>query len=262
MREAQGLTGVQVAELLECTQSKISKIEGGRRGIRPKELRELLDIYEVTDQGLRNELIALARSGNERGWWARHSSAISPNYASYIGFESAAQQITAWEPMVINGLLQTEEYAREVLRAGAVETASREIERRVEIRMQRQVHVVGSNPRLWMIMDESVLRRMVGARSVMREQLRHLLQFAQDRPRVTMQVLPFDVGANPGTSGAFSVLSFDGDPDVVYVETIVGDLYPEGEELAACSLAIDHLKAAALSHDESIRMINRMAGEL
>jgi transcriptional regulator with XRE-family HTH domain len=262
LREGRGLTGAQVAEMLECTQSKVSKIESGRSGIRPKELRELLDIYQVTDQAVREEMLALARSGKERGWWARYSSLISPKYASYIGFESAAQQITAWEPMVIHGLLQTEDYAREVIRAGARETPGSEIERRVEIRMQRQAHIAETNPRLWVVMDESVLRRMVGGPSLMREQLRHLIQLAEDRPRVTMQVVLLEGGANPGTMGAFSVLSFDDDPDVVYVETIVGDLYPEGEELATCSLAIDHLKAAALSHDESIKMINRVLREL
>jgi transcriptional regulator with XRE-family HTH domain len=262
LREARGLTGTEAAERLECTQSKISKIEGGRRGIRPKELRELLDIYEVTDQAVRDELLALARSGNERGWWARYSSLISPNYASYIGFEGAAQQITAWEPMVIHGLLQVEDYAREVIRTSARELTTSEIARQVEIRMQRQAQIAKTNPRLWMIMDESTLRRMVGGRDLMRQQLQHLVQLAEDRPRVTIQVLPFEVGASPGTRGALAVLSFDGDPDVAYVETIVGDLYPEGEELAACKLAVDHLKASALSHDESIKLIQRVMREL
>jgi len=262
MREAQGLTGVQVAELLECTQSKISKIEGGRRGIRPKELRELLDIYEVTDQALRNELIALARSGNERGWWARHSSAISPNYASYIGFESAAQQITAWEPMVINGLLQTEEYAREVIRSGPRELTTEAVEKRVRVRIQRQAEINKTNARLWVIVDESALRRIVGSRDLLRDQLRHILQALEDRPRVTIQVLPLDAGAHPGTLGALAVISFDEDPDVVYIETVVGDLYPEGDDLTACKLAVDHLKATALGRDQSITMIQRILNEL
>lgn len=262
IREATGMTGAEVAARLECTQSKVSKIEGGRSGIRPKELRELLDIYEVKDQALRDQLLALAQAGNARGWWARYSSSISPNYASYIGFEAGATQITAWEPMVIPGLLQTEEYAREVIRAGVREIATEEIERRVEIRMRRQAQLQKTNPRLWAITDESALRRLVGGPALLRAQLRHLVDVAGDNPRITVQVVPLAVGAFPGTQGSLNVLSFDDAPATVYVETIVGDVYPEDDDLQACMLAIEHLQATALGHDQSIAMIRRVMREL
>jgi len=262
LRESRGLSGEQAAERMSCSQSKISRIELGRTGIRIKELRELLDIYRVTDHALRNKLITLAKSGKEHGWWARYSSIISRNYATYIGFESAARQITVWEPVRIPALLQTEGYARQVIRSGPRERTTPEVEQRVEILMERQAQVTRTDPGIWMIVDESSLRRIVGSRDLMRDQLRHILQLVANRPRIAVQVLPFDVGAHPGTVGALTVLEFDADPDVVYMETLAGDLSREGQQAVACKTTIQYLQETAVSHDESIFMIQQIMKEL
>lgn len=262
LRESRGLTGEQAAERMNCSQSKISKIELGRTGIRIGELGDLLDIYQVTDPALRNKLIALAESGNERGWWAGYASKISRNYATYIGFESAARQITGWEPVRVPALLQTEDYARQVIRNGPRHMTAPEIEQRVEILMKRQAQVTRTDPGLWMITDESSLRRIVGGRDLMRDQLRHILQLVEERYRLGVQVLPFDVGAHPGTVGALIVLEFDADPDVVYVETIAGDLKRVGQRVVTCTATVHQLQEAAASHDESISMIHRIMKEL
>jgi transcriptional regulator with XRE-family HTH domain len=263
LRESCGLTGEQAAEQMNCSQSKISKIELGRTGIRIGELGDLLDIYRVTDHALRMRLIALAESGNARGWWARYASNISRNYATYIGFESAARQITEWGPVRIPALLQTEDYARQVIRSGPREMTAPEIEQRVEILMERQAQVIRTDPGLWMITDESSLRRIVGSRDLMRDQLRHILQLVAERSRLAVQVLPFDVGsAHPGTVGALTVFEFPADPDVVYVETIAGDLSREGQQRVTCRSTVHQLQEAAISHDESISMIQQVMKEL
>lgn len=204
----------------------------------------------------------MAESGNERGWWGRYSSMISRNYATYIGFESAARQIAVWEPVRIPALLQIEGYARQVIRSGPRDMTAPEVEQRVEILMERQVQVTRTDPGLWMIMDESSLRRIVGSRDLMRDQLRHILQLVEDRPRLAVQVLPFDVGAHPGAVGALTVFEFPADPDVIYVETIAGDLHRAGQRIATYRATVHQLQETAVSHDESISMIHRVMKEL
>lgn len=247
---------------MNCSQSKISKIELGRTGVRIGELRDLLDIYRVTDRALRNKLTALAESGNERGWWARYSSVISRDYATYIGFESVARQITIWEPVRVPALLQTEDYARQVIRSGPHDMTTPEVEQRVEILMERQAQVKRTDPGLWIIMDESSLRRIIGSRDLMRDQLRHILQLVEEWPRLGVQVLPFDVGTHPGTVGALTVFEFPADPDVLFMETIAGDLKRESQRVVTCRATVHQLQEAAASHDESISMIHRIMKEL
>lgn len=232
-------------------------MERGRRRIKRVELNALLDAYGVDDLALRAHLVDLARGGAQRGWWARYTSTISPAYASYLGFESDAAEIFVWEPVVVHGLLQTEAYARAVIRGTGPEISDEELERRVEIRMTRQQQLAKTEPRLWAVLDESVLHRVVGSAQVMRGQLGHLIEMASN-PRITIQVMPFARGAHPGGPGALTVLKYAEDaPDVIYAETIAGDLYPEGEEARQSILAYDHLRAAALDATTSLEELRK-----
>jgi Domain of unknown function (DUF5753) len=176
---------------------------------------------------------------------------ILPNpYEVYIGLEAGAASIRNFEPIVVPGLLQTEEYARKTLRNGPGELDREDVERLVQVRMERQ-RILGreDRPRLWAVLDEAVIRRLVGGPEVMREQLRHLIDCAE-QGKTTLQVVPFGAGAHAGTTGPFVILEFPEptDPDVVYVETLAGDIYLEASpDVDRYALAFARLLAAAPS---------------
>ncbi len=191
---------------------------------------------------------------------------IPTEYANYISLEAAACGIKRYDLLLIHGLLQTEDYARAVIRSGLMSLApAHEIDRRVEVRLTRQEVLRRADPlHLWVVFDEAALRRVVGGPEVMRAQCRHLLE-QSDRPNVTIQVLPNSAGAHPGAVGAFSILEFPGryDPSVVYVETMASSLYVEEDaDVHRYALAYDQLRAMALGPDESLEMISRIAETL
>lgn len=260
LREAAGLDQEHAGKLIDRDQTVISRIERGQRGLRNSELRRLLDGYEVDDHAVHAELEGLARAGSERGWWARYTATMSPRYASYIRSEADAVEIKTWEPLRIPGLLQTEEYARAVIQGEVWDITDEELERRVEVRMTRQAELSKRHPRLWVVVDGSVLRRRVGDRSVMLGQLQRLIEVAETRS-ATVQIMPLTRGAHPG-SGPLTILGYpDTEPDV-YTETIAGDLYLEGDEAQRGTLAYDHLRASALDAQSSLSEIQRAVREL
>ena len=165
--------------------------------------------------------------------------------------------------MVIPGLLQTEDYARETFRNGPIELDSDEVERLLEVRMARQkILSRDDRPRLWAVIDEAVIHRVVGGTEVMRGQLRHLADAAQ-QGKTTIQVVPYRAGAHAGTTGPFVILDFDEptDPTMVYVETLAGDIYlEERSDVNRYNLAFDRLRAAALHPDDSVQLIEKAAG--
>jgi hypothetical protein len=166
---------------------------------------------------------------------------------------------------VVPGLLQTEEYARHMSRGGPRELDRDDIDRRVQVRMERQrILVREDRPRLWAVVDEAVIRRVVGGPEVMREQLHHLVECAE-QGKTTLQVVPFSAGAHAGTTGPFIILDFPepADPAVVYVETLAGDIYLEARaDVDRYTLAFDRLLAAALHPDDSVRLVQQVAGTL
>lgn len=260
LRDDMGLTAEQIAEHMETKQPWITRIESGKRGIQIRDLRRLLDLYEVTDEAERERLLALGRRPRQSRTWLRpYKDSIPPRYAEYIRLEEAAATIKNYENATVPGLLQTEPYARDVLGNGVGEISAAEVDVRVTVRMQRQERILDRKdpPRIWMILDEAVLHRRVGGNTVMIEQLDRLLEFGR-RSRCTLQVVPYAVGAYPGTAGSFAMLDF-GHPNaspVPYVETVVGDLYPQKHaEIDTCSLAWEHLVAKAAAPDESARLI-------
>jgi transcriptional regulator with XRE-family HTH domain len=260
LREAAGISVAQAAQALECSPDKIMWIERAE-WVRPnpRDVRDLLDRYGVADQPQREELLRLAREGGQRDWWQPYSRMLSERHSTYIGLETEAVSLWTFELAIVPGLLQTEDYARALMRRGAIEIDEEEVERRVQLRVERQQILTGNDPvQLFAVIDEAVLHRQVGGEQIMRAQLDHLAEVAR-LPGVTLQVIPFSVGQHPGTGGNFTILSFaHGDPDAVYVETIGGELLvEEHSEVKRYKAASLRLTADALSPQATIAMVAR-----
>jgi transcriptional regulator with XRE-family HTH domain len=264
LREAAGLTIEAAADGAGISMSHLSRVERAQVGVRVPVVKALLDTYRA-DARTAAYLVDVAKDATNRGWWHRYARSIPEEYATYIGFEADADRIWNFELISIPGLLQTEQYTRAVLRGGAARLADEEIERRVEVRLQRQALLSRSDaPTLWVVLDEAAIRREVGGRRTMAEQLGRLADVAA-LPHIDIQVLPFGVGAHPGTPGSYVVLRFAdaADPDVVYIETMAGDLYPESDaDVASAVMTFDRLRAMALSPDDSAALIRDAAKEL
>jgi transcriptional regulator with XRE-family HTH domain len=265
-RDLAGLTIEEVAERLEWSSAKISRIENARVGVLPRDVKFLLGVYGLTDQDETWQLLlTLARESRTRGWWHQHGDAVPDWFEVYVGLEAEATTISAYDAEFIPGLLQTAEYARAVHRADLLTASDEEAEGRVQVRMARQARLTATDsPQAWFVLNEAVIRRRVGGRATMHHQLTRLLETAQ-LPSVTLQVVPFDVGAHPAMDGAFSILGFreETDPNIVYIEYQTGALYLEKpDEVRRYRLIFDHLRAAALPVDASRALIAGRADEL
>ena len=264
LREAARLTCEEVAERLECSASKISRVETGRVSVSPRDVRDMLEIYGLPEDQ-RESLVQLARDSRQKGWWHAYSDTIQPQFATYLGLESAASEIRIYEVSLIPGLLQTQEYARSVISAGMVNSSHEDIGRRVELLMARQPALTRADPpKLWAVLDEAALRRRVGGAGLMRLQLDYLLTVAS-LPNVAVQVIPFGGGAHPAMGRPFVVLVFPerADPDVVYLEDLTSALYLEDvEEVDRYNVFFNHLRATALSFDDSRALITSVLKEM
>ncbi|MFF8319066.1 helix-turn-helix domain-containing protein [Streptomyces bobili] len=260
LREDKGMTAEQVADRLLVSQSKISRLENGRRSISQRDVRDLCGVYEVEDQRIVDSLMQMAKDSRQQGWW--HAFGDVP-YSVYIGLETDAASLRVYDPQVVPGLLQTRQYAETLISGALPETAPTEIEKRVQVRMRRQERISApENPlRLWTVMDEAALCRIVGDKSLMRDQLDHLVE--QSRlPHVTVQVIPFDMGAHPGLNGQYAILEFPdaADSSVVYIEGVTSDLYLEKpNDVQKYSVMYEHLRAQALNVDQSRQFIADIA---
>jgi hypothetical protein len=259
-RELAGLTIDQVADRLECSASKISRIETGHTGATPRDVRDMLEVYGVTGaEG--DELVQIARDARQKGWWHPYSAVLT---GAYVGLETEASSIRAYEQQVVPGLLQTEEYAHAMIRAARPDIGIDEVESRVRVRMQRQSLLNQADPvRLWVVLDEAVVSRPVGGDAVMRRQLERLHE-ASGLLHITVQILPFEAGAHAGMDGTFAILEFPemADTDVVFAENATGGLFLEKvEELRKYHFIFDHIRAAALPPGESRTLISKLAKE-
>jgi hypothetical protein len=183
----------------------------------------------------------------------------------YIGLETDAASLRIYDPQVVPGLLQTRPYAEALIAGALPETAQADIDKRVQVRMRRQDRISApENPlRLWTVLDEAALHRVVGSRLVMREQLEHLIEQSQ-LPHVTVQVIPFEMGAHPGLNGQYAILEFPdaADSSVVYIEGVTSDLYLEkAADVQKYSVMYEHLRAQALNVEQSREVISRLAKE-
>ncbi|MFK3982641.1 helix-turn-helix domain-containing protein [Micromonospora sp. NPDC050397] len=260
LREAAGVTIEVVAERLECSQSKISRIETGHTTATVRDVRDMITIYGIV--GAESEdLLQIAREARQKGWWASYSTVLT---SAYVGFEAAAGSIRAYEQQVVPGLLQTEDYAKAMIRSARPDITAEEVEQRVRVRLSRQSLLSQDDPiDVWVVLDETVVSRPVGGDEVMRGQLKRLVE-AADQPNVTIQILPFDVGAHAGMDGTFTILDFPepGDPPVVYAENATGGLFLEKvEELQKYAFIFDHIRAAAIRPEDSVALIASLAEE-
>jgi transcriptional regulator with XRE-family HTH domain len=266
LRDEHGLTIEQVQEGSggDIKSPSISRWESGERTVRPTDLRLLLDIYGV-DGERREALLTLARQAKERGWWQSYGSAIPQWFQVYVGLEAEASSVRVYEAELVHGLLQTPGYYRAFLQAAPAAAVDAEADRKIEVRLARQERLTGDDPpEYWAVLNEAVIRRVVGGAQVMREQLVHIAEMA-GLPHVNVQVLPFSAGVHPAMDGSFEILGFPepGDPDVVYLENQAGSLYLEEQpEIDRYARMFSHLMAKALDPEESRRMIARIAGDL
>ena len=228
-RETADITPDQAGYAIRGSRSKISRMEHGRVGFKERDVTDLLTVYGVTDEKVREGLLSLARQANAQGWWAQYGDILPDWFEAYLGLEEAASLIRTYELQFVHGLFQTEAYARAVTMLGHGAAPADEIERRVSLRMKRQDLLTNPDPpRMWSVMDEAALRRPLGGRKVMRAQLSHIQEVA-GLPTVTLQVMPFRRGGHAGAGGSFTVLRFGEPdlPDVVYIEQLTSALYLE-----------------------------------
>lgn len=265
LRNAAGLKQEEVAEHLDWSPSRMTKVENGTLRISINDVRAMLQLYGLREGAQYDALVQLAKQARERGWWHAYNDVIPQWFQVYVGLEAEASSLRNYEPELVHGLLQTKDYARAVYQAGRMTDSRDDIDRHVSLRVARQDMITRSDSpmHLWAIMNEGGLRRRVGGMPVMRDQLRHLVEMSA-LPNVTIQVMPYGVGAHVAMLGSFAILSFPEGAagDVAYIEYATGSLYLEKpEEVRTYSLMYDHLRASALDPRDSTALIAQLAKE-
>ena len=264
LREAAGITPEAAGYEIRASRSKISRMEHGRVGFKQRDVADLLTLYGVTDERTRSSVLSLAKQANTQGWWRQYGDILPDWFEAYLGLEAAATLIRAFELQFVHGLFQTEAYARAVTVLGHRAAPAGEIDRRVTLRMKRQDLLEGADaPRVWSVMDEAALRRPVGGRHVMREQLNRLIEVAA-LPRITVQVVPFRRGGHAGAGGSFTVLRFGQPdlPDVAYIEQLTSALYLERRADVDHYLEVmNRLSAEALTPVGTVRFLKEIIAE-
>jgi len=264
LREAAGITPDRAGYEIRASRSKISRLENGRVKLKSRDVADLLTLYGVTEEGMRSKFLALVDQSNAPDWWTKYSDILPDWFETYLGLEAAAVTIRSFELQFVHGLFQTEDYVRAVARLRLKTAGADEIERRVAVRLKRQDLLNRPNPpRIWVVMDEAVLRRPVGGPTVMRAQFRRLIEVAE-LPHVTVQVVPFASGCHAGESGSFTVLRFaERDlPDVVYLEQLTGATYlDQRSDVEHYLEVVDELSSEALTPDETTSFIEQVARE-
>jgi transcriptional regulator with XRE-family HTH domain len=265
IRKDAGMTQEQVAAAMEWSLSKLIRIEGGGVSISVSDLKSLLTHYQIADENHVEELVGLARAARQRSWFTAFRDITSPQYVTFVGYEAAASVIRQFEPTLIPGQLQTEEYARAV----TLEYAADRVDKMVEIRIRRQEVLEEPGRLFFFILDEAAIRRQVGAptnRGIMRRQLRKLIEISR-QPNITLEIVPFSAGVHPGMKGPFTLLEFPGDDeDVLYLENARGGasnpsvlLTGEDPQILAHREAFERLREQSLGPKESIELISRVA---
>jgi transcriptional regulator with XRE-family HTH domain len=260
LREAARLTIDEVAQRLEVSPAKISRIETGHVSVRPRDVSDLLDQYGIYGTH-RDNLLILTREARQQGWWHSYSDVLSEGTDKWVGLETEAKAIRLYEVQLVHGLLQTSEYARAVLRAHYRSEPPEQIERRVKLRMARQQLVIEqNNTPIWAVLDEAVLRRQMGPAEIMQSQYRRLLEFSEQN-NITIQVLPLDAGVFSGVPGGFAIMQLPHpDPEVVVIEYRGGALYLESsEDVTVHSHLFDRIRATAKGPEESLSYISHLA---
>ncbi|WKU05961.1 helix-turn-helix transcriptional regulator [Micromonospora sp. HUAS LYJ1] len=265
LREASGVTREGAGWEIRSSESKISRMELGRVGFKERDVADLLTLYGVTAAEERDALLKLARDANSPGWWHRYGDVLPSWFQSYLGLEAAAALIRSYEVQFVPGLLQTPEYARSVVLLGHRGAAVEEVDRRVELRIQRQQVLHRENPpQLWAVIDEAALRRPIGGPQVMHGQLTALIE-ATRSSHIRLQIIPFDAGGHAAAGGAFTILRFGDDdlPDIVYIEQLTSALYlDKREDLDYYAAAMERLCVEATPPERTPEVLTRLRDEL
>lgn len=265
LREASNVTAAEAAEAIRGTHSKISRMERGRTGAKLRDVTDLLTLYGVTDPAERDKLLALTREAGIPGWWRQYSDVLPRWMELYIGLEKAASVIRVYDMQIINGLMQTEDYARTTLLLSGAHATAGETDRRVSLLMERQRLLTQPGaPDLWAVLEEAALRRPPSGPTLMRAQLKHLLDLA-DLPNVTLQVVPFRAGLRATAGGPFAILRFPelDLPDVVYLEQLNGALYlDQPDDVTDYLTVMDRLCVQAATGTASKNMLREFLREL
>jgi transcriptional regulator with XRE-family HTH domain len=261
LREAAGKTLDEVAQVLECSDSKVSRIENGQVSASPRDVRDMLEFYGVEDER-REELVEFARTARRKGWWQAYNDT---DVVPLVGLEVAADRILAYEPRVVHGLLQTQDYAGALIRAVQPDLPEDQLRRQVELRMARQ-ELLGREdaPEFLLVLEECALRRPVGGPAVWRAQLQRLSEALAITSSLTLQILPLTVGEHAAIAGAFNVYQFSNpiDPNVVYFEHAITDYYVEApDQVELYSTAFARIQAKALTPDDSAVLLTRIIGQ-
>ena len=257
LRQEKGLTVEQAAAQLLCSPSKVSRMETGHRGATARDIRDLCELYGVSDKALKDRMTQLAAEGKQPGWWQSYEL----DFATYVGLETAAVSLSYYMSSIVPGILQTPDYARAMHRAGVQDYTDERINEHVEVRMRRQVRLSEDQPlRLSVVLDEAVLHRAVGGPAVMAAQLNHLVNVSE-LPHIEIQVITYEAGAHPAMESNFNILQFDSPTSsVVYVEGLVGWIYLDRpQDLNRYAQVFERLRTIALKPKDSIKLISEIA---
>lgn len=261
-RKDAGLSVTEAASMLLVAPSKISRIENAQRNASVRDVRDLCEIYGIDDDAVRDQLMELARGSRERAWWQDPN--LDPSMQKLLGIEVSARRIRDFQALVLPGYLQTQAYA-EAITPPQVSEDSAKRRAIIDARMRRQqIFDQESPPDVEVILDEAVLRRVVGGQAAMREQIEHLIKMAAT-PSLRLRVIPFSAGAHGGMTGGFTILEYP-PPDVptlpdtllamAYGETLDGFTdHDQPDKLEVFYMAFANLSAQALDEEESMRLM-------
>lgn len=265
LRVERGISLEEAGAAIRASHAKVSRLELGRVRFKRRDVAALLTLYGVTDPDERSALLALVERANSPGWWHQYDDILPSWFKIYVGLEEAASLIRGYEPQLVPGLLQSPSYARAVILLGHATATPEEIEQRIELRQARRRRLVTSDSlKLWVVLDEAVLRRRIGGRTVMREQIALLLELGE-HPNITIQVLPFDHGGHAASGGPFSILRFSEPslPDIVYLEQLTSALYlDKREDTEHYTKIMDRVCMEAMSAATTRRFLNLVYREL
>jgi hypothetical protein len=261
LREAKSVSMRAAGYHIRATESKISRMETGKVSFKERDVEDLLTLYGVEDKRERDQVLDLVREANTLGWWHNYSEVLPSWFEAYVGLESAASVVRSYELQFIPGLLQCPQYVEAVVSANRA-LSQADLRLRVELRRRRQLALDRDGaPMVWVVLDEAAVRRPIGGPTVMRAQIRYLIEQAA-KPNVTIQLLPYSVGAHAAEGGAFTLLRFAEAelPDVVYLEHLTGAQYIErGEDVEHYARAMDRISVDALHPDATIAALESLA---
>ncbi|MFE1434825.1 helix-turn-helix domain-containing protein [Streptomyces griseoaurantiacus] len=265
LRERAHLKREEAARILRVAPATVRRMETAEVALKIPYLQLLLQAYGV-DEEEAAAFVRLAEDANKPGWWQRYHDILPGWFSMYVSLEGAAARIRSYEPHFVPGLMQTEDYARGVLRSGAVGQANpEEISRHVALRMRRQELLTREDaPHFWAVMEETALRRPVGTGEVMRAQIDKLIELGE-LSNVTLQVIPFASGPHPGTYGPFVLFRFAMPelPDMVYSEYLTGAVYLDSRSEVATHLEVmDRMAAQAATAQRTKEILEDLRKEL